>query len=341
MLTLTGGVTIAPGDLVSVLVYDGTDIYTLPSEPTYTTTRGLGHDRRRRAHATCTTTGCVTVKLVIQRAAVHGASDVKLYNGSEPVVAGQPVLDAGNKLQYDAERPRRRLHGLADDADRPARRSTGSRAASTHDDHAQPGTATTAQQPQGRGRDDDAHRRDYTLTGSTLYASARSSRPAHRPGSSRITITYTGAVLHSRGEPVYNVCSGTRTSNTCVEQTYTAGSAVLTLGSEPVLYTGGEQAYYSTTDPVLVPVQENRITVSGTGGLPDDVIYSGLASVTVQLGGGANHVTVDTTPFGAIVARHRRQLERHGRDHLAHRADDDHARSAAPTSSRSRRSRAP
>ena len=50
-----------------------------------------------------------------------------------------------------------------------------------------------------------------------------------------------------------------------------------------------------------MPVQENRITISGTGGLADDVIYSGLASVSINLGGGANHVTVDTTPFAAIA----------------------------------------
>ena len=67
-----------------------------------------------------------------------------------------------------------------------------------------------------------------------------------------------------------------------------------------MLYTGGQQAYYSTADPVLTPVQENRITISGTGGLADDVIYSGLAAVSIHLGGGANHVTVDTTPFGPI-----------------------------------------
>ena len=100
VLTLTGGVTIASGDLVSVLVYDGTDIYTLPSGE-FTTSAGsvtIGGGVTTK----CTTTGCVTVKLVIQRAAVHGATDVKLYNGSEPVAAGQPVLDAGNSLQYDA-----------------------------------------------------------------------------------------------------------------------------------------------------------------------------------------------------------------------------------------------
>ncbi|HVP75745.1 MAG TPA: hypothetical protein VMS63_06970, partial [Gaiellaceae bacterium] len=100
ILTLTGGVTIATGDLVSVLVYDGTDIYTLPSTA-YTTSAGsvtLGAG----LHTHCTTTGCVTVKLVIQRPALHGTNDAKLYNGSEPVVAGQPILDAGNNLQYDA-----------------------------------------------------------------------------------------------------------------------------------------------------------------------------------------------------------------------------------------------
>ncbi|HVP75979.1 MAG TPA: hypothetical protein VMS63_08155, partial [Gaiellaceae bacterium] len=145
---------------------------------------------------------------------------------------------------------------------------------------------------------------DYTLTGSTLVLHPQESAllgPLTGPNSvvgESITIAYTGAVLHSRGEPVYNVCSGTRTSNTCVAQKYAQGTPVLTLGNEPVLYTGGQQAYYSAADPVLVPVQENRITISGTGGLADDVIYSGLASVSVHLGGGANHVTVDTTPAG-------------------------------------------
>src|SRR5262249_24886949 len=109
------------------------------------------------------------------------------------------------------------------------------------------------------------------------------------------------AVLHSRGEPVYNVCSGTRASNNCSAQQYSGGEPVLTLGSEPVLYTGGQQSYNSYADPVQMPVWENQLTISGTGGLAEDVIYSGLGSVTVHLGGGANHVTVDTTPYAPIV----------------------------------------
>ena len=101
-------------------------------------------------------------------------------------------------------------------------------------------------------------------------------------------------MLHSRGEPVYS-CTG----NTCTQLTYAPGSTVTTLGDEPVLHIGGEQAYYSNADPVLDPAQVNRLTITGatgaTGTLPSDIIYSGLASVTVSLGNGNNKLTVDTS----------------------------------------------
>ena len=87
VLTLGGGATLRAGDTVSVLVYDGTDIYMLdPSE--YTPNVGAGTVTiHGGVPTTCTTTGCVTVKLVIKRAATHVAGDPELYNGSEPVAA--------------------------------------------------------------------------------------------------------------------------------------------------------------------------------------------------------------------------------------------------------------
>ena len=140
---------------------------------------------------------------------------------------------------------------------------------------------------------------DYTLNGRTLTLDpTESALYATANLGDSITISYTGAVLHERGEPVYT-CTG----NTCTEDTYTAGTPVLTLGDEPILYTGGQQAYYATDDPVEVTQAADRLTVTGpstgTGPMTGDIVYYGLASVTLKLGGQANQpnsvnqVTID------------------------------------------------
>ena len=103
MLTVGGGATLLSTDTLAVLVYDGTDIYTL--DPSlYSVDYGAGTVTIGAVTQHCdgTRSSCVTVKLVIQRAAEHGASDPQLYNGSEPVQVGQPILGAGNELQLDA-----------------------------------------------------------------------------------------------------------------------------------------------------------------------------------------------------------------------------------------------
>ena len=103
VLTVGGGATLLPTDKLAVIVYDGTDIYTLdPSHYAVNYGAGTVTIGGVTQHCDGTRTSCVTVKLVIQRAAVHGASDPQLYNGSEPVQVGQPILGAGNELQLDS-----------------------------------------------------------------------------------------------------------------------------------------------------------------------------------------------------------------------------------------------
>ena len=294
VFTVGGGATLLPTDLLSVIVYDGSDIYTLASS-SYSVDYGAGTvtiGGGVTQHCDGTRTSCVTVKLVIQRAAVHGATDPQLYNGSEAVQVGQPVLGAGNNIQLDS-------HGNV--VKYAAAQTT--RTVSESYYWIPTGNSMTIQLTEDRSLitmstftvvvgSTTLPSANYSLVGSTLTIT-RSGLTTGSP----ITVTYTGAVLHSRGEPVYS-CTG----NSCTQLTYAAGTPVLTLGDEPKLHVGGEQAYYSNADPKLIAAPVNRLTITGsTGGLPGDILYSGLGSVTISLGNGNDKVTVNTN--AAVTSR--------------------------------------
>ena len=108
-----------------------------------------------------------------------------------------------------------------------------------------------------------------------------------------IFVTYTGAQVHGRGDTVW--VQDPAKAGSFVQAHYQGGEAVTTLGSEPLRYIGGEQRYYSKSDHVQQASPVQRITMTGTGGAKSDFIYSGLGSVTVSTGGGADSVLVQTT----------------------------------------------
>src|SRR5262249_12861526 len=67
-----------------------------------------------------------------------------------------------------------------------------------------------------------------------------------------------------------------------------------------LLYRGGEQAYHTTADPVQHAQTVDRITVKGSG-MPGDILYTGLGSVSLSLGSGNDLVTVETTHTGSTT----------------------------------------
>ena len=276
----SGGATILAGDIVSVVVYDGTDIYQLdPSEWTLTT-NGVVLANNVPTH--CTETGCVLkVALVIERAATETAGDPILYNGSEAVQVGQPILGAGDNVQFDSNGN--------------VIKYTSSQTTQTVNEsnywnptgHSQ--TITLNETPTSGfkaviGGTTLTLGTDYTLSGRSLTITTTK---ALTVGAS-IGISYVGAVLHQRGEPEY-----TCTQTACTELTYKGTERALTVGNEPILYTGGQQVFYTAADPKQVGQAADQLTISGPGGLTGDIVYFGLSSVTVELGNEADDVTID------------------------------------------------
>ena len=97
--------------------------------------------------------------------------------------------------------------------------------------------------------------------------------PAGLVTGNNVTVTYTGPLLHPRGEQVLKLSVGA-----WIPDLYPAGTTapVLTLGDEPLLYSGGEQVFYSTADARTIATPVNRLTVTGaTGGMPADITYTG------------------------------------------------------------------
>src|SRR5205807_1284739 len=117
-----------------------------------------------------------------------------------------------------------------------------------------------------------------------------------------ITVTYTGPVLHQRGEPVY-VSDG---AGGFIVSNYTNSTTpVLTRGDEAYKYRGGEQAYYATNDQKVVATTEYRRSVPSYGatGHPTGTTAAGTTWALSVGGTSASCVALDgdtlTTVAGA------------------------------------------
>ena len=296
--TLQAGSGLLPTDQVTVLVYDGTDIYQL-SQSQYSVNFATDTVTINAIATKCLSTNCVTVKVVIETPEVHTASQAEQYTGNEPVVAGQPIVDAEGHVQLD---------------------KNGNLIVYTSSQTTQTVDESYYWNPSGSPPTQTIHLNevpisgftvavgtttlttaDYTLSGSTLALHpTESGLKSSTSFGDSIAIAYVGAVLHARGEPVYTCNVG---ANTCTQVFYTVGSPVLTLGDEPVLYTGGQQAYYTNAQPIQLATPESHITVASTtgGGMAGDIIYSGLSAVNLSLGSGNDLVTVVTTHTGTTT----------------------------------------
>jgi hypothetical protein len=65
-----------------------------------------------------------------------------------------------------------------------------------------------------------------------------------------------------------------------------------------MLFNGGEQLYYLTSDPQQVVQDEQRILAQGVGGMPGSIHYFGIDDVNLFLGAGHDKVTIATTHTG-------------------------------------------
>ena len=115
---------------------------------------------------------------------------------------------------------------------------------------------------------------DFTVSGDTLEL--HTTRTGVQAGDT-VEVSYTGPMLHGRAETVY--VADPANAGQYVNALYEDDThPVVTLGNEPILYVGGEQAYYTTTDPVQHAQTEGRITVHATSG-----------ALTMTLGGTASN----------------------------------------------------
>ena len=294
LITEPGGGTfnIPAGAQIGVTIYDDSNIFDLaPGEFTVSGNQVLLNNLT----AGHTTSAPITVKLTIAVPKTHAAGDAVQYVGNEPVMIGQPVVDSQGGLQQDDQGNLIVYTAQTASEDKQAiYYYTGSGQRLTL---AAPATGNlvvmfgTTQLTTS----------DYTLTTTntstptgTVPVSALTLSPSATFAlGTTITITYTGPVLHASGDPVYTF-NGTN----WVQERYAGGEPALTTGAGAVFYRGGEQAYYTTADPVQTPLTLQRITVTGAQGMPGDIIYTGLSAVTLKLGSGNDLVTVQSTHTG-------------------------------------------
>ncbi|MHC4396737.1 MAG: hypothetical protein ACYS1A_13895 [Planctomycetota bacterium] len=114
-----------------------------------------------------------------------------------------------------------------------------------------------------------------------------------------ITDHYGRAILHRRGEPVYELTPGADPNllQSWAQATYNAGDLMYYLGNEPWRYFGGEDAFYTSAEPVEAAQSFFRIRVIGQPdfAMPGQVFYNNLDSVTITLGDGDDAVTIVNT----------------------------------------------
>ncbi|MGH2899402.1 MAG: hypothetical protein ACRDMZ_12060, partial [Solirubrobacteraceae bacterium] len=278
------------GDLVGVVVYRGTEIVGLApgafSVNTAANTVTILDPSINLSQA--------TFKIVIRTPSVHQADDPILYDGTEALVVGQPVVDVatqslaldenGDTLLYTEETIGRNI----------------SEAFSF--------TATSSQTFQ-LAQDFIGGYIAVKLAGTaiaTFQVNEQLNTVTLTPGGtvvqgSQVIITYRIALKnHARGEQVYALEDGE-----FEEQKYTGdgNEPRLNLGNEPMRYAGGEQAYYTATDPVRELTEVHRLLINATtlpvDADPGELLFRNAGTLNVSLGGGDDQLTIVQTHLGA------------------------------------------
>ena len=284
------------GDIVNLVIYQGTAIYQVPAAD-FTINTG---DNTITLHSGAIPTGVSEIAVSIATQAYHAAGDPIFYYGFEPLQVGQPVVNSSGSLVY----------GTNDQVELYTAATIGNNASQIFDyGTSTPETFTLSVAPDGYI--------DVTIAGTDLLANEISVSgdsvtvsPSFVPAQgSQVVITYRLSIMdHQSGEPVYVMHDGI-----WVQATYSGGEPEYYFGGEPVLYTGGEQAYYTDTQPLPAATGFHEVTVSG--GMPGTLYFRGVAGLTILGGSGNNTYTIVQTQLGSFgTARDRldRSQPRHG-----------------------------
>ena len=259
-------------DIVAVTVYDGTDIHNITtftvSGSTLEITGGVDEGTK--------------IAVTVAKPADHTAGEPQYYDGHEIVAADTPITDAQGNLTFDQDG--KVLLWKTSDLTI-ARRELLSAGTGTIKLQTAPisglkvfvaGVLTTS----------------FTIDGSELTLTG-----AFEAGN-RVVVEYKGARLHRRGEPIYFRPNPIADPGFWIAATHTGTDDKFLLGNEPMLFNGGEQLYYLTSDPKQVVQAEQRILAKGVGGMPGSIHYFGIDDVNLFLGAGHDKVTIATTHTG-------------------------------------------
>ncbi|MEY2518221.1 MAG: large repetitive protein, partial [bacterium] len=337
---LLGAVGSTPAARAFVTVYDGTLIYNLAPDK-YTV--DFANDEIDLGSGLPFAGRAVTLKVTIAVPAVQAAGDPVLWYGDEPLAIGQPIVDSGGNLVYDAA-GQVALHTAATIA--PVKRqaftfrpdAAGKQAftlelaprtdlgaitvlfngvALTSSQYTLT-TVTKTVSPRGATPWTTAIETsgDAALGSRTVVTYVLTVDPAGTPATGRVEVSYRGQKVHARGEPKYVFSAA---QNQWVQQTYAGGEARFTLGNEALLRFGGEQTYFTAEDVVQTDELRYRITIAGPlgSGAVAEIQHYGVEQVELDLGAGNDIVTVVQTHDGATTIR-----THGGDDHVAVRSID-------------------
>ena len=310
MFTLTGGsgngYHLKSGDKIAVLVYDGSDIYTL--DPSAYSVSGDTVTLLSTVATGCSgaagTVQCVRVAVVIETPKTHQAGDPVLYQGTEEIQAGDPMLDSANNPKTDAGgnvllytvQPQRTVGETY--YWNPTCSST---CTMTLNLNQKPNAGTIAITV-GTITLTSA---DYSLANNVL--TLHPTETALKNGVSTslgatIGIIYTAPVLHEADEPVYQCTTSAAGVTSCTAASYQAAATASTqfTGTEQIqigdpmlngsgqVQTSGGSALLYTSQPLHAVTNTSTWSASGTGSqqiVLSEKVTSGLvvkvAGVTV------------------------------------------------------------
>ncbi len=268
------------GDIVNLIVYQGTAILELPTADfTVNTSANM-----IALSSSANLAGVSEIAVEIATQAYYAAGAPEYYAADTPLQVGEPVESATGALVYGSN-GQVELYTVA---------TIGNNATQLFDYTGGASNMFTL----------NAAPNGYiavTIAGTTIPSSdvqvsgddVTVSPPFTPATGSQVAITYRLSVMDNQvGTPVY-----TQTAHGIwVQATYSGGEPEYDLGDEPVLYLGGEQAYYTDAQPLPAAAAFHEVTV--TGGMPGILYFRGVSRLTIQGGSGNNIDTIVQTQLG-------------------------------------------
>ncbi len=274
-----------PGDLVNLVVYQGTAIYDLPiSDFTVNTSANT-----ITLNPNADLTGVTEIALSIATQAYHAKGDPEYYYGTEPLQIGQPVVDSTGNLVLTSN-DQVELYTAATIGNN-ATQSFGYTGGTNNSQNFTLNSAPNGYIDVTLAGTDLTSGSEYQVNGTVVTVS-----PSFVPAQgSQVVITYRVSIMdHQRGEPVYTLSS----HGVWVQATYSGGQPAYYFGTEPVLYFGGEQSYYTNEQPLQQAETLHQVLM--TGGMPGSILFQGVNDLTIKGGSGNNTFTVVQTQLGTF-----------------------------------------